>query len=160
MQFKRPKNTQTRDGTPVKVNSFQFLRSGRLVLSVKTSEIINGWELPAEVLARVKGEPLTEQELRAWREWKTKHDRAELVESNLARFRASSDSVVEIMRGTARALAYNLVTLTRQDSEAIWGAIDDLSRELRRAGLEREKRTRGRPKKDSSHDDIEALSAE
>lgn len=65
MQFKRPLNvSKTRkDGVPSYVNSFQFLRANRLILSVKIKELINGWEIPAEVMARCKDAPLTEQEL-------------------------------------------------------------------------------------------------
>lgn len=147
MQFKRPINTKSRSGAPVKVNSFQFLRASKLVLSVKANEIINGWELPREVLARAKGDPLTEEELVAWRIWKTKHDRTDLVEANVARFSAAVQSVSEVIADTARALAHKLAIVTSQDAEAIWEAMDELSRELKRAGLDRPQRPRGRPKK-------------
>ncbi len=146
MQFKRPKNTKTRDGVPVKVNSFQFLRSDKLILSVKASELVNGWEIPPNVLARAKGDPLTEEELADWKAWKAKHDRGELIESNVARFRAAAESVSEVVSDTARALDHKLVTLTESEAGNLWEAIDDLMRALKRAGIDRPKRPRGRPK--------------
>lgn len=147
MQFKRPKNTKTRDGVPVMVNSFQFLRAGTLVLSVKASELINGVKLPTEVLARVKGDTLTVKELAAWRQWKDAHDRADLIEANIVRFRTAAQSASGIIADTASAIAHQLVTAESFDAEAIWEAMDKLSRELKRAGLDRPARPRGRPKK-------------
>ena len=143
MQFKRPKNTKTRDGVPVMVNSFQFLRAGTLVLSVKASELINGVKLPTEVLARVKGDTLTVKELAAWRQWKDAHDRADFI----ARFRTAAQSASGIIADTANAIAHQLVTAESFDAKAIWEAMDKLSRELKRAGLDRPARPRGRPKK-------------
>lgn len=147
MQFKRPINTKSRSGAPVKVNSFQFLRASKLVLSVKAHEIINGWELPREVLARAKGDALTEEELLAWRRWKEKHDRTDMAEENVARFRAAALSASGIIADAARALTYDLVTFSEQDAEAIWEAMDELCRELKRVGLDRPTRPRGRPRK-------------
>ena len=103
--------------------------------------------MPTEVLARVKGDPLTEEELAAWCLWKAKHDRADSIEANVARFRAAAKSASEVIADTASALAHKLVTVTSLDAEAIWEAMDELGRELKRAGLDRPLRPRGRPKK-------------
>ncbi|MGZ5198786.1 MAG: hypothetical protein ACXWC4_03365 [Telluria sp.] len=154
MQFKRPVNTK-KTGASVKVNSFQFLRAGRLVLSVKASELVNGLELPPDVLARVKGDPLTADELAAWKLWKTKHDRADLIEANIARFKTAVLSVADTVTDATNALAYNLVALTPAEGQAIWESMDELGRELKRVGLHREPRPRGRPKKAIYVDDDE-----
>lgn len=146
MQFKRPKNTNTPDGVPVKVNSFQFLRSSKLILSVKASELVNGWEIPAEVLARAKGDPLTEEELAEWKAWKAKHDRTELIETNIARFRAAQASVLEVVSDNIMAIDHKLVSLTEADAAEQWELIDDWASALKKAGFERPKRPRGRPK--------------
>jgi hypothetical protein len=50
------------------------LRANELVLSVKLDELVDGVEIPPEVMARCKGSPLTAQELAEWRAWKVKHD--------------------------------------------------------------------------------------
>lgn len=46
-----------KDGVPTYVNSFQFLRANKLVLSVKAKELVNGWEIPAKVMARARASP-------------------------------------------------------------------------------------------------------
>ena len=95
MQFKRPINVaKTRKtGIPTWVNSFQFLRANKLVLSVKLGELVNGWEIPADVMARCKGEPLTPQELADWKAWKVKHDREERQDTDQAVYRVAGENV-------------------------------------------------------------------
>lgn len=148
MQFKRPLNvSKTRkDGVPSYVNSFQFLRANRLILSVKIKELINGWEIPAEVMARCKDAPLTGQELDDWKQWKREHDKTELIGTDAARFRLASEQVCTMLRDAGHALKYDLVTLTETAVAEQWEALDEYVRQLQKKGHNRPMRPRGRPK--------------
>jgi len=148
MQFKRPLNvSKTRkDGVPSYVNSFQFLRANRLILSVKIKELINGWEIPAGVMARCKDAPLTEQELDDWKQWKREHDKTELIGTDAARFRLASEQVCTTLRDAGHALKYDLVTLTETAVAEQWEALDEYARQLQKMGHNRPTRPRGRPK--------------
>ena len=111
MQFKRPINVaKTRKtGIPTWVNSFQFLRANKLVLSVKLGELVNGWEIPADVMARCKGEPLTPQELADWKAWKVKHDREERQDTDQAVYRVAGENVADTLRNACHALDRGIV---------------------------------------------------
>lgn len=148
MQFKRPLNvSKTRkDGTPSYVNSFQFLRANKLVLSVKIKELINSWEIPAEVMARCKDAPLTDRELDDWKKWKREHDKTELIGTGAARFRQASEQASTILRDAGHALKYDLVTLTETAVAELWEALDEYVRQLQKKGHKRPTRPRGRPK--------------
>lgn len=148
MQFKRPMNVaKTRkDGVPTYVNSFQFLRANKLVLSVKARELVNGWEIPAKVMARCKGEPLTAQELEAWKEWKREHDKEELIDTDVARYRQAAEQVAPTVWNASHALEYDLVTLTEADVAEQRKAWDHYDKRLEALGFKRPTRPRGRPK--------------
>ncbi len=148
MQFKRPLNVaKTRKaGVPTYVNSFQFLRANKLVLSVKAKELVNGWEIPPKVMARCKGEPLTAQELAAWKEWKREHDKEELIDTDVARYRQAAEQVAPTLWNASHALEYDLVTLTEADVAEQRKAWDDYDKRLEALGFKRPIRPRGRPK--------------
>lgn len=148
MQFKRPLNVaKTRkEGIPSYVNSFQFLRANKLVLSVKAKDLVNGWEIPPEVMARCKDEPLTADELADWKEWKRAHDKEELIDTDVARFRLAAEQVPATLRDACHALEYALVTLTKADAIEQWNALDEYARRLEKNGYKRPIRPRGRPK--------------
>lgn len=148
MQFKRPLNvTKTRkDGVPCYVNSFQFLRANKLVLSVKRKELVNGWEIPAEVMARCKDAPLTDQELADWKEWKQEHDKVDLIDTDVARFRAAAEQVPKILRDAGHAMRFDLVELNENAVAELWEALDEYVRQIEKKGYKRPTRSRGRPK--------------
>ena len=148
MQFKRPINVaKTRKtGIPTWVNSFQFLRANKLVLSVKLGELVNGWEIPADVMARCKGEPLTPHELADWKAWKVKHDREERQDTDQAVYRVAGENVADTLRNACHALDRGIVTYTEADGEELWELLDAFSRRLKKAGIERPSRPRGRPR--------------
>jgi len=126
MQYKRPINVaRTRKtGIPTWVNSFQFLRANKLVLSVKLSELVNGWEIPPEVMARCKDGPLTAQELAEWKAWKAKHDREERQDTDLAVYRLAGESLADTLRNACHALDKAVVTYTESDGEELWELLD------------------------------------
>jgi len=160
MQFKRPLNLpkSRKTGVPTYVNSFQFLRANKLVLSVKLDELVNGWEIPADVMARCKGEPLTSQELADWKAWKTKHDRVERLDTSVARFRQAAEAVADTLRDACHAMDNSLATYSEADAEELWALIDEFTKRLKKAGLDRPKRPRGRPKSNTIIDaDEESL---
>ena len=148
MQFKRPINVaKTRKtGIPTWVNSFQFLRANKLVLSVKLGELVNGWEIPADVMARCKGEPLTPQELADWKAWKVKHDREERQDTDQAVYRVAGENVADTLRNACHALDRGIVTYTDADGEELWELLDAFAKRLKKAGIERPTRPRGRPR--------------
>ena len=148
MQFKRPLNvTKTRkDGVPCYVNSFQFLRANKLVLSVKKKELVNGWEIPAEVMARCKDSPLTDQELADWVKWKQEHDKVDLIDTDVARFRAAAEQVPKILRDAGHAMRFDLVELNEHAVAELWEALDEYVRQIEKKGYKRPTRSRGRPK--------------
>jgi hypothetical protein len=148
MQFKRPLNLpkSRKTGTPTYVNSFQFLRANKLVLSVKLDELVNGWEIPPDVMARCKGEPLSPEELADWKAWKYKHDRVERLDSSVARYRQAAESVADTLRDACHAMENGLAAYTDADSEELWALLDEFGNRLKKAGLDRPKRPRGRPK--------------
>ena len=135
MQFKRPLNLpkSRKTGVPTYVNSFQFLRANKLVLSVKLDELVNGWEIPADVMARCKGEPLTSQEL-------------------------ADEAVADTLRDACHAMDNSLATYSEADAEELWALIAEFTKRLKKAGLDRPKRPRGRPKSNTIIDaDEESL---
>ena len=148
MQFKRPINVaKTRKtGIPTWVNSFQFLRANKLVLSVKLGELVNGWEIPADVMARCKGELLTPQELADWKAWKVKHDREERQDTDQAVYRVAGENVADTLRNACHALDKGIVTYTEADGEELWELLDAFAKRLKKAGIERPSRPRGRPR--------------
>lgn len=148
MQFKRPLNVaKTRKtGIPTWVNSFQFLRANKLVLSVKLGELVNGWEIPAAVMARCKGESLTPQELADWKSWKAKHDREERQDTDQAVYRVAGENVADTLRNACHALDKGIVTYTEADGEELWELLDAFAKRLKKAGVERPTRPRGRPR--------------
>lgn len=148
MQFKRPLNvSKTRkEGVPCYVNSFQFLRANKLVLSVKIKELIDGLEIPADVMSRCKDAPLTHQELADWKEWKQEHDKEEFIGINEARFRAAAEQVRTTLRDAGAAVKYNLVVLTETAVAELWEALDEYVRQIEKKGYKRPTRSRGRPK--------------
>lgn len=148
MQFKRPLNVaKTRKtGIPTWVNSFQFLRANKLVLSVKLGELVNGWEIPAAVMARCKGEPLTPQELADWKGWKAKHDRDERQDTDQAVYRVAGENVADTLRNACHALDKGIVTYTEADGDELWELLDAFAKRLKKAGIERPTRPRGRPR--------------
>lgn len=148
MQFKRPLNVaKTRKtGIPTWVNSFQFLRANKLVLSVKLGELVNGWEIPAAVMARCKGEPLTPQELSDWKGWKAKHDREERQDTDQAVYRVAGENVADTLRNACHALDKGIVTYTEADGDELWELLDAFAKRLKKAGIERPTRPRGRPR--------------
>lgn len=148
MQFKRPLNVaKTRKtGIPTWVNSFQFLRANKLVLSVKLGELVNGWEIPADVMARCKGEPLTPQELADWRTWKSKHDREVRQDTDVAVYRLAGENVADTLRNACHALDKAIVTYTEADGEELWELLDAFAKRLKKAGIKRPTRPRGRPR--------------
>ena len=148
MQYKRPINVaRTRKtGIPTYVNSFQFLRANKLVLSVKLSELVNGWEIPPEVMARCKDGPLTAQELAEWKAWKAKHDKEERQDTDLAVYRLAGESLADTLRNACHALDKAVVTYTESDGEELWELLDAFAKRLKKAGIERPTRPRGRPR--------------
>lgn len=148
MQFKRPLNvSKTRkNGAPSYVNSFQFLRANKLVLSIKMKELVNGWEIPAEVMARCKDVPLTDQELADWKEWKQEHDKEEFIGINEARFRTAAEQVCTTLRDAGAAVKYGLVSLNETAVAELWEALDEYVRQIEKKGYKRPVRPRGRPK--------------
>ena len=148
MQFKRPINVaKTRKtGIPTWVNSFQFLMANKLVLSVKLGELVNGWELPADVLARCTAAPPTPQELADWKARKVKHDREERQDTDQAVYRVAGENVADTLRNACHALDRGIVTYTEADGEELWELLDAFAKRLKKAGIERPTRPRGRPR--------------
>ncbi len=149
MQFKRPLNVNKtrKEGVPSYVNSFQFLRANKLILSVKKKELINGWEIPPAVMARCKDAPLTEQELADWKDWKQAHDKNELIDTDVARFRTAAEQVPTILLDAANAVKYDLMApLTETAIAELWEALDEYIRQIEKKGYKRPARPRGRPK--------------
>lgn len=148
MQFKRPLNVAKTRKTGIQtwVNSFQFLRANKLVLSVKLGELVNGWEIPADVMTRCKGEPLTPQELADWRTWKSKHDREERQDTDVAVYRLAGENVADTLRNACHALDKAIITYTEADGEELWELLDAFAKRIKKAGIERPTRPRGRPR--------------
>lgn len=148
MQFKRPLNVaKTRKkGVSSYVNSFQFLRANKLVLSVKSKELVNGWEILPELMARCKDAPLTAQEVADWKEWKRAHDKEELIDTNVARFRQAAEQVPTMLLDACHALQFDLVTHTAADISAQWEALDAYVRAMEKKGYKRPTLPCGRPK--------------
>lgn len=139
MQFKRPLNlARTRkEGMPCYVNSFQFLRANKLVLSVKVKELVNGWEIPPPVMARCKRGPLTEQELTDWRQWKCAHDKEVLIDADVARFRQAANHLCATLRDACAAIEYELVAYSEADVDQQWEALREYQRQLEKKGYKR-----------------------
>lgn len=136
VQFKRPLNlAKTRkEGTPSYVNSFQFLRANKLVLSVKMKELVNGWEIPPQVMARCKNRPLTEQELTDWKRWKRAHDKDVLMDAEVARVRQAAKHLSATLRDACAAIEYELVAYTEAEVDQQWEALNEYERELEKKG--------------------------
>ena len=147
MQFKRPINLPRLRKTGVRtfVNSFQFLRANKLILSVKVCELVNGWEIPDHIMARCRGEPLTQQELADWRVWKASHDAIERVAVERTRYTEAGGRLAACLRDTCIGLDEGFVVYDDSEASVLWGLLDEFGRRLAKAGLQRPKRSRGRP---------------
>lgn len=148
MQYKRPLNLpkSRKTGVPTYVNSFQFLRANELVLSVKLDELVDGVEIPPEVMARCKGEPLTDQELADWRAWKTRHDSEEKQDAELTVMRQAGDNLASTMRDACHGMERGVVTYSDAEGVELFKLLDAVERHLTKLGLQRPKRGRGRPR--------------
>ena len=100
----------------------------------------------ADVMARCKGEPLTPQELADWKAWKVKHDREERQDTDQAVYRVAGENVADTLRNACHALDKGIVTYTEADGEELWELLDAFAKRLKKAGIERPSRPRGRPR--------------
>lgn len=148
MQYKRPLNLpkSRKTGVPTYVNSFQFLRANELVLSVKLDELVDGVEIPPEVMARCKGEPLTDQELADWRAWKARHDSEEKHDAELAVMRQAGDGVESAISNACNGMDRGVVTYTQDEAERLFKLTEKFRKRLLDLGLQPPKRGRGRPR--------------
>lgn len=147
MQFKRPINIPRlrKSGERTYVNSFQFLRANKLILSVKVCELVNGWEIPTHVMARCRGEPLTQRELADWRVWKERHDAAERVADEHTRMLGAGQRIGECLRDAAIGLENGVVSYSSAEVELLWVLLGEFTRRLKAAGFDKPKMPSGRP---------------
>lgn len=147
MQYKRPINVarSRKTGIPTYANSFQFLRANKLVLSVKLSESVNGWEIPPEVMARCKDGPLTAQE------WPSgKPGRPSMTRKSV---RTPTWPLTAWPAGWPTRCATPATHWTRPSSPTPSRTAksggeppDAFAKRLKKAGIERPTRPRGRPR--------------
>ncbi|UUA75281.1 hypothetical protein [Cellvibrio sp. QJXJ] len=90
-------------------------------------------ELPPEV-----AELFTQDEIQQWSKWKRKHD-MKLRRQQLQTALDSASSTIEL---ATKAIGEELEPI---EPEAIWRALDNLSKALDRAGYKRPEKPRGRP---------------
>lgn len=82
-------------------------------------------------MARCKDAPLTEQELADWRGLKQAHDKNELIDTDVARFRTAAEQVPTILREAANAVKYDLMEpLTETAIAELWEALDEYIRQI------------------------------
>lgn len=147
MQFKvvRYRN-KTLGGIMVEGNTVQCLRlmPERTAKGNRRQKVIctiDRWaaELPPEAL-----ELLTEAEQAEWVEWKARHDEAQR--------RKQLAEALETVTGTMEAAAAAVREKAGKpaNAAALWAAIEALSGALERAGFGKNKRPRGRPRKETT----------
>ena len=136
-------------GITVEGNTVQCLRrtDERTATGRRRQRVICTIDRWASELSAEARELLTEEEQAEWAAWKVKHD-AEYRKKQLG---IALDAVTKTMEAATTALRECVAKPA--DPTAMWAAIEALSAELEKAGHEKPKRPRGRPRTNDDDDD-------
>jgi hypothetical protein len=147
MQYKRPINVaRTRKtGIPTWVNSFQFLRANKLVLGEVERA---GQRLgdSARGHGAVQGRPADGAGAGRMESLEGQARPEERQDTDLAVYRLAGESLADTLRNACHALDKAVVTYTESDGEELWELLDAFAKRLKKAGIERPTRPRGRPR--------------
>lgn len=137
-------------GITVEGNTVQCLRrtDERTATGRRRQRVICTIDRWASELSAEARELLTEEEQAEWAAWKVKHD-AEYRKKQLG---IALDAVTKTMEAATTALRECVAKPA--DPAAMWAAIEALSAELEKAGHEKPKRPRGRPRTNDDDDQL------